>query len=131
MATPSRCPRAGGGVRGRKRPSEMQSPEEVWRPGGRGKNEYKIKGWETASFFRCVKGKNGDKILCEKGWFFGKRGYSPIYIIVSYIGYFFNVFSPEFSIFFDFSFTMSTRIQKTPFWGNFEGKTDPFFVQMG
>ena len=34
------------------------------------------------------------KILCEKGWFFGKRGYSPIYIIVSYIGYFFNVFSP-------------------------------------
>ena len=26
---------------------------------------------------------------------------------------------------------MSTAVSKTPFWGNFEGKTDPFFVQMG
>ena len=69
--------------------------------------------------------------MAEKGVVFRKRGYSPIYIIVTYIGYFFNVFSPDFAIFLIFSYAMSTAVSKTPFWGNFEGKTDPFFVQMG
>jgi hypothetical protein len=93
--------------------------------------ECEIKEWGPAVPFPLSGWEKTPKIYCEKAGIFRKRRFYPYIIIVTYIGYFFNVFSPDFSIFLIFSYAMSTAVSKTPFWGNFEGKTDPFFVQMG
>jgi hypothetical protein len=61
--------------------------------------------------------------LYVKNHVFSTKGAIPPYIIiVTYIGDFFNDFSPDFAIFFDFSYAQSTLVAKTPFWGIFEGK---------
>ena len=71
------------------------------------------------------------KIRLRKLFSFRKRRFYPYIIIVTYIGYFFNVFSPDFSIFLIFSYAEYPYTKKTPFWGIFEGKKHPFFIQMG
>ena len=67
----------------------------------------------------------------RKWGYFRKSVLFPYIIIVTYKEDFFNVFSPDFSIFLNFSYARSPCMKKTPFWGIFEGKKDPFFGQMG